>query len=98
MADGARCSPSFDLLSKMYLLNASSYNATRSNYWQVRAEQRKAAVLDLFWDPERFAFYDFNTTSNARAQYWSVASYYPYWSGYVSHYISAFYGKEMLTE
>ena len=43
----------------------------------------RSAILDLFWDPSKLAFYDFNTTSNARNDVFSVAHFYPFWSGII---------------
>lgn len=40
-------------------------------------------MLDLFWDNQKLAFYDFNTTSNARNTIWSTATFYPLWAGIV---------------
>lgn len=43
----------------------------------------KAAILDLFWDANKLAFYDFNTTSNARNSIFTAATFYPIWSGII---------------
>ncbi|THH06780.1 hypothetical protein EW145_g3851 [Phellinidium pouzarii] len=52
---------------------AESHNATAANL--------RTAILDLFWDPTKLAFYDFNLTSNARNTMFSAAHFYPMWSG-----------------
>ncbi len=43
----------------------------------------RAGVLDLFWDPSKLAFYDFNLTSNARNSIFTAATFYPLWNGIV---------------
>lgn len=66
---------------------ASGGNATyfhrRAAYHTSVATTLKSAILDLFWEPSTLAFYDFNTTSNARNTWFSPATFYPYWSGIV---------------
>ncbi|KAI5118081.1 hypothetical protein M0805_009161 [Coniferiporia weirii] len=52
---------------------AESHNAT--------AENLRSAILDLFWDPSKLAFYDFNLTSNSRNSIFTAAHFYPMWSG-----------------
>ena len=43
----------------------------------------KAGILDLFWDPERLAFYDFNLTANARNDQLTAAHWYPLWANII---------------
>ncbi|KAL7417412.1 Six-hairpin glycosidase-like protein [Mrakia frigida] len=43
----------------------------------------KDAILDLFWDPKKLAFYDFNTTSSSRSDFFSLAAFYPFWLGII---------------
>jgi alpha,alpha-trehalase len=43
----------------------------------------KAAILDLFWDSSKLAFYDYNLTSNARNSIFTTATFYPFWSGII---------------
>ena len=43
----------------------------------------KAGILDLFWDAERLAFYDFNTTANARNARLTAAHWYPLWANII---------------
>ncbi|KAG8888342.1 hypothetical protein FRB98_007916 [Tulasnella sp. 332] len=56
-------------------------HATLANQHRANAALRKAAILDLMWDPEKMAFYDFNLTSNARNGFFSAAHFYPMWNG-----------------
>ena len=58
--------------------NSSSASAHRAT-----AESIRAGILDLFWDPSKLAFYDFNLTSNARSTVFNVATFYPLWNGIV---------------
>ncbi|GJJ15469.1 hypothetical protein Clacol_009747 [Clathrus columnatus] len=53
----------------------------RASFHRAIASDLKSAILDLFWDPEKLAFYDFNLTSNARNSLWSAATFYPFWNG-----------------
>ncbi|KAH8082474.1 trehalase [Cristinia sonorae] len=43
----------------------------------------REAILDLFWDPKKLAFYDYNLTSNARNDFFSVATFFPLWNGII---------------
>ena len=43
----------------------------------------KAGILDLFWDAERLAFYDFNMTANARNAQLTAAHWYPLWANII---------------
>lgn len=58
-------------------------NTSAANTHTKAADALKTAVLDLLWDPEKLAFYDFNLTSNARNSIYSVATFYPVWSGII---------------
>jgi alpha,alpha-trehalase len=56
-------------------------NSSRAAYWEDRASKSRAAILDLHWDSEALAFREYNMSSNALSDRWSIAGYYPYWSG-----------------
>ncbi|KAG8911353.1 hypothetical protein FRC01_005758 [Tulasnella sp. 417] len=58
---------------------ALKHRASASSHRQS-AEARKAAILDLMWDPEKLAFYDFISTSNSRSGFFSAAAFYPMWN------------------
>ena len=45
-------------------------------------------IIDLFWDSNKLAFYDYNLTSNARNGIYSVATFYPFWVGIVPPEVS----------
>ncbi|KAG8984621.1 hypothetical protein FRB93_006401 [Tulasnella sp. JGI-2019a] len=53
--------------------------AFAANQHRANAALRKAAILDLMWDSQKMAFYDFNLTSNARGTFFSAAHFYPMW-------------------
>jgi len=36
----------------------------------------RTAIIDLFWDADKFAFYDYNMTGNARATHLTAAHFY----------------------
>ena len=38
-------------------------------------------MLDLLWDEQKLAFYDFNLVTNARNQMLTAATFYPFWVG-----------------
>lgn len=42
-----------EILSKLYLVKGSTYNAQKSQAWAAKAQARRAAVLDLNWDKSR---------------------------------------------
>ena len=47
------------------------------------ASELRAGILDLLWDSNKLAFYDSNSTSNARNDFYSAATFYPFWAGIV---------------
>jgi alpha,alpha-trehalase len=58
-------------------------DSDRASFHRSAAATLKTAILDLFWDPNRLAFYDFNTTSSARNQQLTAAHWYPLWAGII---------------
>ncbi|KAG0150475.1 hypothetical protein CROQUDRAFT_38208 [Cronartium quercuum f. sp. fusiforme G11] len=74
------------IMYKNYLALSELYQRTenstsKSLYWSSKANELKHTILDLFWDEKRLSFYDFNLTSNYFSQFWTPASYTPYWGG-----------------
>ncbi|SPO27343.1 related to trehalase precursor [Ustilago trichophora] len=69
-------------LSAFYKMSGSGLqpNTTRANFWAQQAQARKEAVLDVFWDPSKKFFYDFNTTSGDRAPFFTPAGFFPLWA------------------
>ena len=62
----------------------SSSNTTASSLAASHSSQAatlESAILDLFWDEEQLAFYDFNLTSQSRNSHFSPAHFYPFWFG-----------------
>lgn len=69
------------LLAELYQLSPSNTSAIlASNHLSV-ASTLRSAILDLFWSPSKFAFYDYNLTSSSQNTWFSPATFYPYWSG-----------------
>ena len=71
------------LLGELYETRFFSADFRKSSAHQRAAAQLREAILDLFWDPERLTFYDFNLTSSARNSFFSAAHFYPLWSGVI---------------
>ena len=53
----------------------------------------RAGILDLFWDSNKLAFYDYNLTSNARNNLYSAATFYPFWVGIIPPDVLSDQGK-----
>jgi neutral trehalase len=54
-----------------------------ASYHRAAASELRLAILDLFWDKNKLAFYDFNVTSNMRSCFFSAATFYPLWNGII---------------
>ncbi|EJD37494.1 glycoside hydrolase [Auricularia subglabra TFB-10046 SS5] len=65
-------------LAALYTLVGKKSDAQRHT---KAAGALKDAIVDLFWDAERMAFYDFNVTANARSNQLTAAHFYPLWAG-----------------
>ncbi|KIP05208.1 glycoside hydrolase family 37 protein [Phlebiopsis gigantea 11061_1 CR5-6] len=79
-----------DLNSILYRAHTilAEFYTTRGNLSAASTHNSAAAtlhdgILDLFWDPTKLAFYDFNLTSNARNSIFTAATFYPLWNGIV---------------
>ncbi|KAH7884995.1 glycoside hydrolase family 37 protein [Phlebopus sp. FC_14] len=80
------------ILYKARLLLADLYgnsNATAATTHRQVATNIRAGILDLMWDANKLAFYDFNLTSNTRNGLFSAATYYPVWNGIIPDEILA---------
>jgi len=66
--------------AKRVLRRADADNA--SHHRSVAATLR-TAIMDLMWDGDRLAFYDFNRTGNARNTQLTAAHWYPLWAGII---------------
>ncbi|KAM6494266.1 trehalase [Amanita muscaria] len=74
------------ILYKNRILLASLYgssNQTAASSHTTAAAALKAGILDLFWDPTKLAFYDFNLRTNTRNSIFSAATFYPLWNGII---------------
>lgn len=65
------------------MYDSQQQNLSTSTAHRTTAEGIRAGILDLLWDPSKLAFYDFNTTANARNNIFTVATFYPLWSGII---------------
>ncbi|CAK5272228.1 unnamed protein product [Mycena citricolor] len=79
-----------DLNSIMYknrVIMADLYNKTRNataaTSHRAAAATIKDGILDLFWNATKLAFYDFNLDTNAQNNVFTMAAFYPYWSGII---------------
>jgi len=68
------------ILAEYFKKAGSTSKATSHNN---TASKLHAGILDLFWDSNKLAFYDYNLTSNARNSLYSLATFYPFWVGIV---------------
>ena len=74
------------MLADLYKSSSSSQNTNAKELAAVHtaaAGDLRSAILDLLWDPNKLAFYDFNLTANARNSFFSVATFYPFWNGII---------------
>ncbi|PIL35118.1 hypothetical protein GSI_02906 [Ganoderma sinense ZZ0214-1] len=74
------------LLADLY---NSQNNASAAKTHDDAATNIRAGILDLLWDGEKLAFYDYNLTSNARSTIFSAATFYPLWNGIIPDQIAA---------
>ncbi|HEU5395895.1 MAG TPA: trehalase family glycosidase, partial [Verrucomicrobiae bacterium] len=51
-----------------------------ATYWRQRAARRKAAMMDLLWDPGRGFFFDYDFVNHRRSDYISATGLYPLWA------------------
>ncbi|KJA17435.1 glycoside hydrolase family 37 protein [Hypholoma sublateritium FD-334 SS-4] len=60
-----------------------SSNASAVARHNTAAASLKAGILDLCWDSQKLAFYDFILDTNSRNTIFSVAAFYPFWVGII---------------
>ncbi|KAK7689932.1 hypothetical protein QCA50_006571 [Cerrena zonata] len=65
------------ILASLY--SNQSRSAAAANH-TTAAAALKEGILDLFWDTDKRAFYDFNLTAGARGTVLSAANFYPLWN------------------
>lgn len=53
----------------------------RVEHYTAQAEKRRQTINELFWDEERGFFFDFDHRHETRRDFWSLAGFYPLWSG-----------------
>ncbi|KAF9568772.1 trehalase [Agrocybe pediades] len=74
------------ILYKNHVLMTTLYapaNNTAIQRHRNAAAALKEGIIDLFWDSQKMAFYDFVRDTNARNSFFSVATFYPFWSGII---------------
>ncbi|KAH9480690.1 Trehalase [Psilocybe cubensis] len=74
------------ILYRNHVLLAGLYgssNQTAASRHTAAAASLKTAILDLFWDSDKVAFYDFIRNTNSRSTVFSAAAFYPFWAGIV---------------
>lgn len=74
------------ILYKNHIIMADLYeslDANQANAHRSAASALRSAILDLLWDADKLAFYDFNLTTNRRKGFFSAANFYPLWSGII---------------
>jgi alpha,alpha-trehalase len=78
MSDGAHTT-----LAGLYTRysNFSSNSSSLARAHQQSASALRTAILDLNWDPEKLAFYDYIISSGNRSTIFSAATFYPLWVG-----------------
>jgi alpha,alpha-trehalase len=66
-------------LASFYTTGSSKNNSMATSHKKT-ASSLKAGILDLFWDSEKLAFYDFSLNTTARTGFFSPAAFYPFWN------------------
>jgi alpha,alpha-trehalase len=86
---GVRNLVAVDLNSILYhnhIIMADLYGSSDANQastHRAAAAALHTAVLDLLWDANKLAFYDFNLATHSRKDFFSAANFYPLWSGII---------------
>jgi alpha,alpha-trehalase len=70
-------------LASFYTTGLAKNNSMASKHRKT-ASSLKAGILDLFWDSEKLAFYDFSLTT-ARTGFFSPAVFYPFWNDIIPY-------------
>ncbi|KAG8814422.1 hypothetical protein FRC19_001767 [Serendipita sp. 401] len=63
-------------------------SGTGASFHRTQAANLKAAILDLFWDENRLAFYDYNVTSGKRNEQLTAAHWTPLWAGIIPEVVA----------
>jgi alpha,alpha-trehalase len=59
-------------------------DADRARYWGGMADERAAVMREVFWDPEKEYFFDFDWKREERSLCPSLAGFYPLWAGWAT--------------
>ena len=69
------------LLERQAKVKRSLEARASANSYRKTAATLKNAILDLCWNEQKSAFYDFNVTAGAQSPVFSAAAFYPLWMG-----------------
>ncbi|MBA4064336.1 MAG: alpha,alpha-trehalase [Isosphaera sp.] len=56
----------------------------RARYWETVSDERAAVMRELFWDPHREFFLDFDWKHGERSPCPSLAGFFPLWAGWAT--------------
>lgn len=62
-------------------LNLLMNRKERAQLWKTRSLKRKALINKYLWDDRRGFFFDYDFVVGRRTKSWSLAGFYPLWSG-----------------
>ena len=68
-------------LDLAWMAERTGLSAGEVALWQERAKTRKAGFNEIFWDPERRFYFDYDFKNRRRGPVWSLAGYLPVWAG-----------------
>jgi alpha,alpha-trehalase len=64
-------------------------NKREAAKWEDKAKLRKAKIDELMWDKTKGLYFDYNYVKERRGGVWSLAGYYPLWSGMANDHQAA---------
>ena len=59
-------------------------DTAKAENWERKAEERAASVNNFLWNEEKGFYFDYNFHTSEQGSVWSLAGYYPLWSGMAS--------------
>jgi alpha,alpha-trehalase len=69
-----------DLNALLYKYETDFARWTGKSEWKVRAEKRKALMMQYMWDDKNKMFFDYNFKDRIRSKYISATAFYPLWA------------------
>jgi len=79
------------ILYKNHLVMAGFYgssNTTAADQHTTAAASLKTGILDLLWDSNKLAFYDFLLNTNSHSDSFTAATFYPFWVGIIPNEVA----------